>query len=38
MRKNILVTGGLGFIGSKIINDLLKKNFNVIIVDNFFQM
>ena len=38
MTKNILVTGGLGFIGSKIIDELLKKKFNVIIIDNFIQM
>ena len=37
MTKNILVTGGLGFIGSKIIDNLLKKKFNVIIIDNFFS-
>ena len=30
----ILVTGGLGYIGSHIVVELLKKNFNVIIIDN----
>lgn len=37
MKKNILVTGGLGFIGSKITDNLLKKKYNVIIIDNFFS-
>lgn len=31
---NILVTGGLGFIGSHTVVDLLNNNYNVIIVDN----
>jgi len=32
--KNILVTGGAGYIGSNIINELIKKKFKVISVDN----
>ena len=32
--KNILVTGGAGYIGSVICNFFLKKNFNVFIIDN----
>ena len=32
--KNILITGGLGFIGSHLSNKLIKDN-NVTIVDNF---
>ena len=31
--KNILITGGLGFIGSHIVNELINDN-NVIIIDN----
>lgn len=31
---NILVTGGLGFIGSHTVVELIKNNHNVIIVDN----
>jgi UDP-glucuronate 4-epimerase len=34
-RKNILVTGGAGFIGSHLIDALLELNFNVICIDNF---
>ena len=33
MKKNIIVTGGLGFIGSNLIELLLKKNFKVINLD-----
>ena len=31
---NILLTGGLGFIGSHCVLDLLKNNHNPIIIDN----
>ena len=33
MNKNIIVTGGLGFIGSNLINYLIKKKFSVINID-----
>lgn len=33
--KNILVTGGAGFIGSHTCVELLNNNYNVIVVDNF---
>ncbi len=33
--KNILVTGGAGYIGSHMVYYLLKKNFNVFVLDNF---
>ena len=32
--ENILVTGGAGYIGSKICYDLIDKGFEVVIVDN----
>ena len=32
--KNILITGGCGFIGSHIVDYMLEKNFRVKIVDN----
>lgn len=32
--NTIIVTGGLGFIGSHICVELLSKNYNVIIIDN----
>ena len=34
MNKTILLTGGLGFIGSHIVIDLLHKGYKTIIVDN----
>ncbi len=33
--KNILVTGGVGFIGSNLIKSLVEKGFNVISLDNY---
>ena len=33
MKENLLVTGGLGFIGSNLIKLLLKKNYSVINID-----
>ena len=32
---NILVTGGAGYIGSKVSLDLLEKGHKVFIIDNF---
>lgn len=32
--KYILVTGGLGFIGSHTVVELLQENYNIIIIDN----
>ena len=32
--KNILVTGGAGYIGSHVVEKLEKTNFNIIIIDN----
>ena len=34
MNKNILVTGGLGYIGSHLCVKLLEKNYNVSIIDD----
>ena len=33
MNKNIIVTGGLGFIGSNLIKLLLKKKYRVLNID-----
>ena len=32
--KNILITGGAGYIGSHVANSLLDNNYNVTIIDN----
>ena len=34
MKENLIVTGGLGFIGSNLIKLLIKKNYSVINIDN----
>lgn len=35
MKKKVLLTGGAGFIGSHIAEELLKKDYHVRIIDNF---
>ena len=35
MNKNVLITGGAGFIGSNLSKFLLSNNYNVICLDNF---
>ncbi len=35
IKSKILVTGGAGYIGSVLINELIKKNYDVTILDNF---
>jgi UDP-glucose 4-epimerase len=32
--KKVIVTGGAGYIGSKIVADLIKRNYKVYIIDN----
>jgi UDP-glucuronate 4-epimerase len=34
-KRTILVTGGVGFIGSHLVDKLLNENFRVVVVDNF---
>jgi len=33
--KNILITGGVGFIGTNLAEELVKQNYNVISLDNY---
>ena len=33
MKKNILITGGLGILGAALVKKLSKKNFNIFIID-----
>jgi len=35
MRSKVLVTGGVGFIGSHLVERLLKENYSVVVLDNF---
>ena len=35
LKKYILITGALGFIGHKLSEFLAEKKFNLILVDNF---
>jgi nucleoside-diphosphate-sugar epimerase len=35
MSKNILITGGSGYIGSTLVPTLIKNNYNVTVLDNF---
>ena len=34
MTVKVLVTGGAGFIGSHLTNELVKKKYKVLVVDN----
>lgn len=35
MDKKVLITGGAGFIGSNLVEDLLEKDYKITILDNF---
>jgi len=35
--KNVIVTGAAGFIGSFLVEELIRKNYNVLGIDNFFR-
>lgn len=35
--KNVLVTGGAGFIGSALVRGLIKEKSNILVYDNFFS-
>src|SRR3989338_2399934 len=32
--KNVIVTGGAGFIGSNLVNKLIQKGHHVVVIDN----
>ena len=34
MRKKILITGGAGYIGSHVVDNLLQSNYEIIVLDN----
>ena len=34
IKKTVLITGGLGFIGINAVKYFYKKKFNIVIVDN----
>ena len=34
MIKNILITGGIGYVGSHLCLKLLEQNYNITIIDN----
>jgi len=38
MMQTILLTGGLGYIGSHIALELLNNNYNIIIIDKTHQL
>ena len=33
--KKILITGGAGYIGSHVVDNLLKENYNIVVLDSF---
>ena len=35
MKKSVLVTGGAGFIGSNLCDELIGREYNVVVLDNF---
>ncbi len=35
LKKKILITGGAGYIGSHVVDNLLKSNYEIIVIDNY---